>query len=195
MKEGRIFQLGAIVILLSPQQETKLQDYTGRPFNRPDDFKDMPVLAILKSYIDSAINFLPHMIRRMAKNIISYHNVGIYLQDIYKENYLDGILFDLSRAVTVPHPDLTPVVVKQLFDIGLSTETPNTDYQYFDNMIDDWNHENPDKFIWFRFLPNLNYVNRFRSFDRSDFKAYTKRLKDRHRIAYRRPEFYKWQKK
>lgn len=123
--------------------------------------------------------------------MLSYHKIGIWIRDVHQDNYLDGILFDLSRSRTAPHPDMSLTVVKQAFSMGI--ETPAADYEYFDNIIANWNHKNPGQFIWFRFLPNLDYVEKLRGFDRSNHEEFTKRLKKRVSIAYQRPELYKWQ--
>lgn len=181
-------------ILFSPEQESQLQVYTGQPFDRPDAYKDMPIFALVKSYIDSETKFLPRMIPKMMKNIHSYHKNGIWINDIHANNYLDGILFDLSRAKTAPHPDLMPASVEQASEMGLVPETPGSDYSTFDSMIDDWNSQHPRRHIWSRFQPSLQYAERLRGYDRSDHKGFTKRITNRDSVVYHRPELSKWQK-
>lgn len=179
-------------VLLNSQQEDDLQRFTGEPFERPNDFRKMPILALVKDYIDSETAFLPRMIPKMMKNIHTYHKSGIFIGDVRRDNYLDGTLFDLSRAHTVPHPELTHSFIKEATQIGMMNDVPSADYHAFDCMIDVWNDHHPHEYIWLRFLPNSEYKGKLRGFDSSPEERH-KRIMRRRAILYHRPELYKWQ--
>ncbi len=179
-------------LLLNSQQESQLQHFVGRPFNRPDGYKVVSIRTLVKDYIDSGTNFTPRMIPKMMRNIHAYHKSGISINDIKRNNYLDGILFDLSRAKTVPHPELTPAFIEQVSGMGLTSEVPASDYHEFDSMIDSWNKYHPNRFIWRRFLPSFDYVGKLRGFDPSNWEELDKRIMRRRAVIYYRPELYKW---
>lgn len=182
-------------LLLNSRQENQLQRFTDQPFNRPAEYKKKPIQALVKDYADTGTEFLPHMIPKMIKNIHAYHKSGISINDIKRNNYLNGILFDLSRAKTVPHPELTPSFIKQASKMGFMSEVPAGDYHGFDYMVDLWNDYHPDEHIWHRFLPNLEYAGKLRGVDRSNWQEFKKRVVRRRAVVYYRPELYKWQSK
>ena len=164
------------------------------PFTGQTRYRKDPIRALVKDYVDSKIEFLPHMIPQMMRDIHTYNKCGICIADIKANNYLDGILFDLSRALTVPHSRLTPRAIERARSKNDTEYTPTGDYQSFDLMIDEWNEDHADQFIWHRFLPSLGYAEKLRGSERWD----KGRCIDWHRkcqeIVYYRPELYKWEK-
>lgn len=172
--------------------------FDNEPFDHSGEYKNQPIRALVKDYIESTASFLPRMIPRMMRDIHEYHKCGISLGDIKENNYLDGILFDLSRARTVPHPELTTHFIDQAFKAGEICEIPVSDYDDFDCMVDEWNDDHPNQIIWHRFLPNLDYADKLRGVDvsrhRLNNKEYIERIRRRHRIVYHRPELYQWKR-
>ena len=164
------------------------------PFTGLTRYRKDPIRALVKDYVDSKIDFLPHMIPQMMRDIHTYHKYGICIADIKENNYLDGILFDLSRALTVPHPQLTPRAIERARSKTKTEDTPTGDYQSFDHMIDDWNEDHADQFIWHRFLPSLGYVEKLRGSERWGKGLCIDWHRKCQEIVYYRPELYKWEK-
>lgn len=177
-------------LLLDTRLELQLQHFTRRPFNRYNEDKHEPIRALVKDYIDSETEFLPRMIPKMMRNVHAFHKVGIIINDIRGNNYLDGILFDLSRAKTVPHPELTQWFIEQALEIQLISETPTIDYHNFDYMVDLWNDFHTNQHIWNRFLPNIQYSKKLRG-SRDQLQ---KRIRRQQRIVYHHAELYNWRR-
>ena len=127
------------------------------------------------------------------RDIHTYHKCGITIGDIKANNYRDGILVDLSRAKTVPHPQLTPRAIERALSKGFTDEIPASDYEEFDRMVDEWNEDHADQFIWHRFLPSREYVEKLRGSERWDKGRCIDWRRKRQKIVYHRPELYQWE--
>ncbi len=116
----------------------------------------MPIKAIVKTYIDSSTPFTGSMVRPMIRNLKKIHRLGITVRDIKEDAYLDGILVDMSKAWTVPHPcyDLE----RGLFRPTLARNETECDLDAFQDIIDDWNRENPDDHITARAWVDVDRV-------------------------------------
>lgn len=154
---------------LTESQEEDLQQFLQKrglhTFDRSTKDARSPIYGIVKELLPQSTPFEPRMIPRMINDIHDYHRYGVYVGDIRASNYRDGILFDLSRAKTVPHPELTPEFVDQCFGEGFH-EKPQVDDQEMDIMIDDWNimHRKEGRYIWQRMGPNQDRRARLRTY-------------------------------
>ncbi|KAK1770469.1 kinetochore Sim4 complex subunit FTA2-domain-containing protein [Phialemonium atrogriseum] len=101
-----------------------------------------PIRAIVKDFIPGGVDFHPRQIPQMLHNLISLQNLGITAGDLRSNQYVNGILVDLSHSRTTPHPTLTPGMVP-----------------------DDWNEEEGQTqgLIWHRALLSWQYSKRLRS--------------------------------
>ena len=76
-------------------------------WNRPEHEYEWPITArqpfraIVKKLIRSKKQF--SMIPQMREDLYALHDMGVYVQDIRKDNYMDGKLVDFSRSRTRPH--------------------------------------------------------------------------------------------
>ncbi len=58
------------------------------------------------------------MIPWMIKDLHSYHRYAIFIDDIREEDFYRGVIFGLSRAKTMPYPELTLSFVGRLNHLG-----------------------------------------------------------------------------
>lgn len=179
-------------IQLSKQQEERLKQYLKdskvSAFDRSSKNKYTPIYGLVKDLLPESTPFESRMIPRMIKDIHDYHRYGIFVGDIREDNYRGGIIFDLSRAKTVPHPELTPDVVNKLIYFGYTDEVPHVDDEDMDTMIDNWNnkHGEEGRFIWQRMGPNYDVRRRLRTTNKIGLAA-------RYIHPKFRPEFFDWE--
>ena len=106
---------------VSAKQEDVL---AGPPFeidpsewNRPEQEYDLPVTgrqpfrAVVKQLVKSKQHF--RHVAQMRKDLLALQGMGVYVQDISKENYINGKLVDFSRSWTKPHLMLDPDIRDQ----------------------------------------------------------------------------------
>ena len=99
-------------ILAAPPYQTDTTEW-----NRPEEEYDWPVArrqpfrAIVKELVRSRSRF--HAVAQMRKDLLTLRDMGIYVQDISAENYVNGKLVDFSRSWTNPHLMLDPDVRSQ----------------------------------------------------------------------------------
>lgn len=88
------------IILTSDQEEYLRQK--GTPILGSEEGETRPPLkAIVKELIDTKIPFTPNMIPSMIRNLHTMHEVGIFVGDVHKRQYLNGLMFDFGRSKTV----------------------------------------------------------------------------------------------
>lgn len=172
---------------LTENQEDDLQRFGVHVFDRSSKNEDLPIYGIVKDLVFNSSPFEPRMVPRMIKDVHDYHKYGIFVGDIREENYSNGIIFDLSRAKTVPHPELTPDVVDKLTYLGYPHEVPHLDDERMDRMIDNWNynHRKEHRFIWQRMGPNYELRKRLRTTNKVGLAV-------RYLHPKFRPEFFDW---
>lgn len=173
-------------------QETSLRQYLHdlgvHAFDRSSNNRKIPIYGTVKDLLRNARPFEASMVPRMIKDVHEYHKHGIFMGDVREENYRDGIFFDLSRAKTVPHPELTRDIVDKLIDFRSFTgEIPRLDDERMDTMIDDWNarHAKEGRFIWKRMRPNRDFRDKFRT-SKKEYRAI------RYAHPKYRPELFDW---
>lgn len=153
-------------ILLTSDQEALIERGDNRWNRRPEN-KGKPLRCILKEYINPDVPpFIYDMIPMMRANIINLNKLGVIAFDLRKGNYMNGKIVDFSQAHTVPHIELD--WISSWNPQSRITELCAKDYICFDDMIDEWNEEHPDQFVWKRFIPSrffgirLRQTNRYR---------------------------------
>ncbi len=69
----------------------------------------------------------------MRKDLLALHGMGVYVQDIREDNYMNGKLVDFSRSWTDPHIMLDPDIRSQnLIDLEIEGELIT-----FDRMLEE----------------------------------------------------------
>ena len=86
------------------------------------------------------VAFKKEMIPGMIRNLRGLNRIGIFVRDVVRENYRNGVLFDFSNAWTVPHPNLTSHIVEKIMDVSTG---PHIDAWQLDELIDAWNKVHP----------------------------------------------------
>ena len=106
-------------------------------WNRPEQEYDWPISArqpfraIVKELIRSKKRF--SRVAQMREDLITLHNMGVYVEDIREDNYIDGKLVDFSRSRTRPHMMLDPDIRSQdLIDLEIRGESLT-----FDRMLNE----------------------------------------------------------
>jgi Kinetochore Sim4 complex subunit FTA2 len=106
-------------------------------WNRPEQEYDWPVAqrqpfrAIVKQLVKSKIHF--SAVAQMRKDLLALQDLGVYVQDISEENFINGKLVDFSRSWTRPHLMLDPSIRSQnLIDAQIVG-----DLKTFDRMLDE----------------------------------------------------------
>jgi Kinetochore Sim4 complex subunit FTA2 len=76
-------------------------------WNRPEEEYKWPVTArqpfraIVKELVQNKKRL--SRVAQMRDDLLTLHKMGIYVQDIHEENYIEGKLVDFSRSWTDPH--------------------------------------------------------------------------------------------
>lgn len=126
---------------VSPERE---EDLTALPFNidtsewnRPEQEYDwpnttrQPFRAIVKELVRSKKRL--NRVAQMRKDLLALHDMGVYIQDIREDNYINGKLVYFSRSWTDPHIMLDPKIRSQRL-INLEIEG---DLLAFDRMLEE----------------------------------------------------------
>ncbi|KAI1082004.1 kinetochore Sim4 complex subunit FTA2-domain-containing protein [Whalleya microplaca] len=150
-------------IQLTSNQVAGLGERSLQRPKRDGKFQWLPLIALVKDFIDSKITFTGRMVPGMIEDLFSTLQVGIFNGDIREENYLNGVMVDFGNARTVPHPRLTVEYIASRE--GFCGYDPKEDEIAFDQMIDDYNegaawHKRP--LIWKRIAPNWEYKYKLR---------------------------------
>lgn len=90
-----------------------------------------PFRAIVKELVRSKTRLC--RIAQMRKDLLDLHRMGVYVQDIREDNYINGKLVDFSRSWTHPHIMLDPKIRSQDL-INLEIEG---DLLAFDQMLEE----------------------------------------------------------
>ena len=86
-------------------------------WNRPEEeysrppVERQPFRAIVKQLIRRKKRL--RRVEQMRKDLLHLHKMGVYIQDIREDNYLDGKLVDFSMSLTAPHTMLDPGIRNQ----------------------------------------------------------------------------------
>ena len=87
-------------------------DIDTSEWDRPEQEYDWPITArqpfraIVKKLVRSKRRL--SRVAQMREDLYTLHRMGIYVQDIREDNYIDGKLVDFSRSWTKPHSLLDP---------------------------------------------------------------------------------------
>ncbi len=124
-----------------PEQE----DYLAAPpfevdpaeWNRPEQEYDRPAAerqpfrAIVEELVKSKKRL--SRVAQMRKDLLALHGMGVYVQDIREDNYINGKLVDFSRSWTDPHIMLDPDIrSRNLIDLEIEGELIT-----FDRMLEE----------------------------------------------------------
>jgi Kinetochore Sim4 complex subunit FTA2 len=106
-------------------------------WNRPEQEYDWPVSArqpfraIVKELVKSKSRF--RWVAQMRKDLLALQDMGVYVQDISEDNYINGKLVDFSRSWTKPHLMLdTDIRSQSLIDAQVKG-----DLKTFDRMLEE----------------------------------------------------------
>ncbi|KAI1869844.1 uncharacterized protein JN550_005434 [Neoarthrinium moseri] len=116
-----------------------------------------PIRALVKDLIEGVPSFTRSQVIGMIADVKKIHKIGICLGgDIRKDAYVGGKLVDFSRSQTVPHDYLDGIHRRR------DNLNATTDVETFDDMIDEWNENHPEQYIWRRLAVNSDYVGKLR---------------------------------
>jgi hypothetical protein len=176
-------------VLLSTQQEDALAQRGFTDWGCHDAAKSRPIRGIVKEYIpdDGTGPFTFEMLPRMRRDIQDLNQLGVVVWDVRADNYRAGLLVDFSQAHTAPHIELN--WNSTIYTREQIMETCVRDLACFDDMVEEWNYNNPDRKFWRRFLPNLGFGRRLR-----DKRRYLGDLFEQEGAKFV-AAFYDWEKK
>ena len=119
--------------------------------------------AIVKKYFanDGSGAFTFEMLPRMRRDILDLNRLGVVVWDVRADNYRGGHLVDFSQAHTVPHIELD--WNSTVYDRDQIKECCVRDLALFDDMVEEWNEDHPDRKFWSRFLPSIDFGQRLRN--------------------------------
>lgn len=91
------------------EREDELADppFETDEWNRPEKEYDQPkherqpFRAIVKELVRCRKRL--SRVAQMRKDLLALHKIGVYVQDIRQENYINGKLVDFSKSWTAPH--------------------------------------------------------------------------------------------
>ncbi|KAI1077287.1 kinetochore Sim4 complex subunit FTA2-domain-containing protein [Whalleya microplaca] len=134
-------------VMLSSDHEKELLDKGGMTSTIDrwhEEFENLPLRAIVKEFIEEPDEYWhldPKKIPRMIRDVDTLHQIGIFVNDISAENWLNDVIMDFSRARTVPHPYYNRDYIEWLTKGGRGWDsTARRDEKDFDSMIDTWNY-------------------------------------------------------
>ncbi|KAK2613434.1 hypothetical protein N8I77_000350 [Diaporthe amygdali] len=111
-----------------------------------------PIYALVKEFIERDARehgaFDIDNIQTMAETVKRLHSIGIAHRDIQDRNYVANRVMDFSTSWTVPNVRLDRELGWDTKDMIDQVDTE--DYFMFDNMIEKWNLENPDRTSLYR---------------------------------------------
>ena len=128
-------------MFVSPKWEERLAlapfNVDSSEWNRPEEEYDwlvttrQPFRAIVKELVRSRKRL--SRVAEMRSDLLALQAMGVYIQDIREDNYIDGKLVDFSRSWTNPHILLDPNIRSQRL-INLEIEG---DLLTFDRMLEE----------------------------------------------------------
>ncbi len=110
-------------------------DVDTSEWDRPEQEYDWPIAArqpfraIVKKLVRSKKRL--SRVAQMREDLLALHRMGIYVQDIREDNYMNGKLIDFSRSWTRPHSLLDPDIRSQ----DLINKEIVGDFVAFDRML------------------------------------------------------------
>ena len=140
-------------VTLAPEREVELEQRFGiSRLDRPWHVDERQVLrAIVKDLVREDAPLTHKIVKKMLRDLKRMRAEGVYNMDIRARNYKDGMLVDLSIAITTPH---------YLFETKPSWRVRNYKWQdllQFDEMIKEENIA-----TWVRARPNKEYLAKLR---------------------------------
>ena len=112
-------------------------DIDTSDWNRPEEEYDWPITArqpfraIVKKLVRSKKRLSG--IAQMREDLLTLQKIGVYVQDIREDNYVDGKLVDFSRSWTNPHIMLDPNIRSK----DLINDEIEGDLLTFDRMLEE----------------------------------------------------------
>ncbi|KAH8895792.1 hypothetical protein GQ53DRAFT_803998 [Thozetella sp. PMI_491] len=158
-QEGLAVKCHGYIVLTAEEASSMRLCYlatTGRDWYHPPQ----PLRCIVKDYIPDSTPFDRGMIKDMMRRLKALNYYGISVSDIHRLQYRSGVLVDFSRARTSPHIELT--LNGEWWPVSHVKCAATDDYVRFDDMIDEYNSENPQHPIMDRFLHNPKFTGRLR---------------------------------
>ncbi|KAL8963810.1 MAG: hypothetical protein Q9183_004937 [Haloplaca sp. 2 TL-2023] len=76
----------------------RLDEDSARPVSKRQD-----LMAIVKEMLHDNVPWTPKVARKCLKDLRRLRSLGVYPMDIKADNYVGGLLVDLSQAYTKPH--------------------------------------------------------------------------------------------
>ncbi|OAP60928.1 hypothetical protein AYL99_05930 [Fonsecaea erecta] len=137
-----------------------LEDMRGRFLGR--DGRHPPIRCIVKEFGQAEEPLRNKDMKRILRDIIRLHQLGIIDVDMAHRQLIGGKLGDFSTAVTVPHFMVTPELNPRLTPEWISAMEFETfqfsinDFWDFDSTVQFWNfqHENPKDHISVHAFPS-----------------------------------------
>ncbi|KAL8869543.1 MAG: hypothetical protein Q9174_004193 [Haloplaca sp. 1 TL-2023] len=168
---------------LPARWEAKLNAQFGElDWDRLDDDSAQPVakrnnlMAIVKDLIHDDVPWTQKVLRRCLKDLKKIREHGVYPMDIRADNYVGGLLVDLSEAYTLPH---------FIFDIKpphWARIEKEQDLAMFDSMVDDLRiNTNFRATLNYKYRYKLRHSTRTSKFDYYEGPTKNKRKKTRRR--------------
>lgn len=126
-------------LFLTAEQEKQLQETFGPlGWKNEETFheRDMnsPLQVLVKEFIPGKVPFEPKHARRMVRYLKHLHRCGILVMDIKEDQYINGILVDLSHARTIPHVTFDPALGFDPYEEGqraVWSDLGNLDYVFY----------------------------------------------------------------
>ncbi|KAK4695883.1 hypothetical protein P7C71_g1944, partial [Lecanoromycetidae sp. Uapishka_2] len=149
---------------ISAEREEELEErFNVTGWNRPEEEYARPVArrqpfqAIVKDLISEDVPFNAQLAKKTLKDLKRMRRLGVYPLDITGRNYMDGLLVDMSIAMTKPH---------YLFEIKPKWEVKllqRQDLLSWQSMMEEEN-----VITWERAVRNPKYCKKLRSHKRSE---------------------------
>ena len=144
-----------------PSRRPRPQRSVGSSGPGGSETRASPSGGVLKELLDrDAPPFTFEDLPRMRSNILALNELGIVAYDLRSDNLSGGRIFDLSQAITAPHLELC--FDQERLPKGHVMECCTMDMVSFDDLVAEWNRDNPDRIFWSRFFPSRDYIVRLR---------------------------------
>lgn len=146
-------------LAVSAEREQELEEnFNIKTWDRPKEegsdpaSQRQPFRAIVKDLILETVSFTLTHVKKILGDLKKMRQLGVYPMDVQARNYMDGLLVDMSAAMTEPH---------YLFEIRPEwrvRKLKRADLRSYDIMIED-----EEIATWHRATRNEKYCTKLRS--------------------------------